>query len=97
MHVQSYPDPEMQSILPHQLHPCVNSYNDITLFLLQCNMDIKFIGSGAAAKVLTYYVSDYITKNDLQVHIGLQVICAAIDSHQKHFMDDIESSASVCK
>ncbi|KIO00832.1 hypothetical protein M404DRAFT_69393, partial [Pisolithus tinctorius Marx 270] len=58
---------------------------------------IKFIGSGAAAKALTYYVSDYITKNDLQVHVGLQVICAVIDSHQKHFMNDVESSSSVCE
>ncbi|KIN96426.1 hypothetical protein M404DRAFT_33317 [Pisolithus tinctorius Marx 270] len=94
---QSCLDPEMQSILLRRLHLRINNYNDITLFLLQCNMDIKFIGSGAAAKALTYYVSDYITKNNLQVHVGLQAIHAAIDSHQKHFMDDVESSASVHK
>ncbi|KIO07243.1 hypothetical protein M404DRAFT_107747, partial [Pisolithus tinctorius Marx 270] len=97
MHMQSFLDPETQSIVLHQLHPCVNNYNDIVLFLLQCNMDIKFIGSGAAAKELTYYVSDYITKNDLQVHVGLQAIRATIDSHQKHFMNDVESLSSVRK
>ncbi|KIO09235.1 hypothetical protein M404DRAFT_22410 [Pisolithus tinctorius Marx 270] len=60
-------------------------------------MDIKFIGSGAAAKALTYYVSDYITKNELQVHVGLQAIRAAMDSHRKHFMGDVEASSTVCE
>ncbi|KIN93903.1 hypothetical protein M404DRAFT_35596 [Pisolithus tinctorius Marx 270] len=92
---ESYLDPETQSILLRRLHPWVNNYNDVVLFLLQCNMDIKFIGSGAAAKALTYYISDYITKNDLQVHVGLQAIRAAIDSHRKLFVDDIETPSSV--
>ncbi|KIO08029.1 hypothetical protein M404DRAFT_135106, partial [Pisolithus tinctorius Marx 270] len=95
IHMASYLDPEMQSILLQRHHPWVNNYNDIVMFLLQCNMDIKFIGSGAAAKALTYYISDYITKNDLQVHVGLQAIRAAIDSHRKHFIDDVEASSSV--
>ncbi|KIN94714.1 hypothetical protein M404DRAFT_70588, partial [Pisolithus tinctorius Marx 270] len=72
--VLSYVDPETQSILLCQLHLHINNYNDIVIFLLQCNMDIRFIGLGAAVKVLTYYISNYITNNILQVHISLQAI-----------------------
>ncbi|KAF8550781.1 hypothetical protein OG21DRAFT_1478399 [Imleria badia] len=41
------------------------------MFLLQCNMDIKYIGSGPAAKALVFYITDYITKSSLSVHAGL--------------------------
>ncbi|KIN95608.1 hypothetical protein M404DRAFT_67266, partial [Pisolithus tinctorius Marx 270] len=79
------------------LHPRINNYNDVVLFLLQCNMDIKHIGSGTAAKALTYYISDYITKNELQVHVGLQAIRAAIDSHSLHFSGNINASPAMHK
>ena len=91
---QSIVDPDTEAITLRWLHPWINNYNDVVLFLMQCNMDIKFIGSGSAAKALTYYISDYITKNDLKVHVGLQAIQAAMDSHQKRFADDISSSVS---
>lgn len=45
-------DPDISSVLLCRLHPWINNYNDVTLFLLQSNMDIKFIGSGPAAKAL---------------------------------------------
>ena len=86
-------DPETESICLRWFHPWINNYNDVMLFLLQCNMDIKFIGLGPAAKALTYYISDYITKNKLKVHVGLQAIQAAIESHHKHFDDDSAFSA----
>lgn len=35
--------------------------------------------------VLFLYISDYIMKNDLQVHVGLQAILAAIESHRRRF------------
>ena len=92
--MQSAVDPETESIDLRRLHPWINNYNDIVLFLMQCNMDIKFIGSGPAAKALTYYISDYITKNDLKVHVGLQAIQAAMESHRKRFADDPTSPAS---
>lgn len=92
--IQSTVDPETESICLRRFHPWINNYNDVVLFLLQCNMDIKFIGSGPAAKALTYYISDYITKNELKVHVGLQAIQAAIESYHKRFADDSASSAS---
>ncbi|KAJ7821158.1 hypothetical protein B0H13DRAFT_1549197, partial [Mycena leptocephala] len=41
-------------------------------------MDIKFVGSGEAAKAFLYYVTDYITKPPLTVHIGLAALAHAI-------------------
>lgn len=75
-------DPETESIMLRRWHPRINNYNPLISFLLQCNMDIKFIGSGPAAKALVYYVSDYITKNELKVNVGLQALRSAIDSHE---------------
>ncbi|KAF8120862.1 hypothetical protein EV363DRAFT_1187805, partial [Boletus edulis] len=71
-------DEETKSILLRRLHPRINNFNDVILFLLQSNMDIKYIGSGPAAKALVYYISDYITKSDLKVHAALPALQAAI-------------------
>ena len=32
-------------------------------------MDIKFVGSGMSAKVILYYITDYITKTQLKTHV----------------------------
>ena len=92
---ESSVDAETEVINLRRLHPWINNYNDVVLFLMQCNMDIKFIGSGSAAKALTYYISDYITKTDVSVHVGLQAIKAAMESHTKKFSEDTTSSESV--
>lgn len=75
-----------------QLHPWINNYNDVILFLLQSNMDVKYIGSGPAAKALVYYISDYITKCDLQVHAGIRLIQTAMQAHVEIFLNDGISS-----
>ncbi|KAH7918366.1 hypothetical protein BV22DRAFT_1108374 [Leucogyrophana mollusca] len=54
-------DPETESIELRRLHLRINNFNDVIIFLLQCNMDVKYIGSGEAAKALVYY-------SDLQFH-----------------------------
>ena len=95
VHLPSTVDADTEAICLRRLHPWINNYNDVVLFLMQCNMDIKFIGSGLAAKVLMYYISDYITKNDVNVHIGLQAIRTAIESHTKRFLEDTASSESI--
>ncbi|KAI6011247.1 hypothetical protein PISMIDRAFT_30791 [Pisolithus microcarpus 441] len=69
-------------------HPRINNYNAVVSFLFQCNMDIKYIGLGPAAKALVYYISDYIMKNDLPVHIRLQALQSTIRSHKAWFDDD---------
>ena len=55
-------DPKTQSILLKRMHPRINNFNDVVMFLMECNMDIKYIGSGEAAKTLIYYITNYITK-----------------------------------
>ncbi len=37
-------------------------------------MDIKFIGSGASAKAVLYYITDYITKSQLKTHIAFAAL-----------------------
>ncbi|KAJ7130121.1 hypothetical protein C8R43DRAFT_835351, partial [Mycena crocata] len=48
----------------------VNQFNATMLESLRCNMDIKFISSGAAAKAVVFYITDYITKTQLQSHVA---------------------------
>lgn len=78
-------DPETGSILLRQLHPRINNYNKLIMHLMQCNMDIKYVGSGEAAKALVYYVTDYITKATLPVHAGLAAVAYAIRGNTKLF------------
>jgi Helitron helicase-like domain at N-terminus/PIF1-like helicase len=88
-------DPETQSLLLRRLHPRINNFNDLVLFLVQCNMDIKFIGSGQAAKALVFYISDYITKNSLAFHVGFSAIQHAIKQNGLKFSGQIEPPLSV--
>ena len=71
-------DPESGGIVMKRLHPRIASYNPVVTFLLKCNTDVKFVGSGEAAKALIYYVTDYITKASLPAHIGLGALSYAI-------------------
>ena len=87
-------DEETQSILIKRLHPRINNYNEVVLFLMQCNMDIKYIGSGEAAKALVYYVTDYITKESLATHVGLEALAYAIQRNDAKYQGDDFTSKS---
>ncbi len=87
-------DPETGSLLLRRLHPRIANYNDVVAFLMKCNMDIKHIGSGEAAKSLVYYITDYITKASLPAHIGLAVLSYAIQRTKEKFPGVIEELAS---
>ena len=80
-------DQETGSILLRRLHPRIANYNDLIIFLLRANMDIKHIGSGEAAKALIYYVTDYITKASLPTHVGLSALLYAINRTATKFKD----------
>jgi hypothetical protein len=41
-------------------------------------MDIKFIGSGASAKEILYYITDYITKSQLKTHAAFSMLELAV-------------------
>ncbi|KZO95862.1 hypothetical protein CALVIDRAFT_545813 [Calocera viscosa TUFC12733] len=56
----------------------VNGYNPLILEAVRCNMDIKFIGSGPKAKAVLYYITDYITKSPLKVHVAYAALRWAV-------------------
>lgn len=78
-------DPETESILLRRLHPRINNFNELVIFLMQCNMDIKYIGSGEAAKALVYYITDYITKQDMPTHVGFSALRYALQQTSREF------------
>ncbi|KAJ7868204.1 hypothetical protein B0H14DRAFT_3585846, partial [Mycena olivaceomarginata] len=78
-------EPESESIILRRLHPRINNYNQLVIFLLRCNMDIKYIGSGEGAKALIHYVTDYVTKSALSTHIGLSAVEYAIKKNSEKF------------
>ncbi|PPQ74673.1 hypothetical protein CVT26_005519, partial [Gymnopilus dilepis] len=61
-----------------RLHPWISSYTDVVTFLMQCNMNIQFIGTGLEAKAFIYYVTDYVTKACLPLHAGLAALAYAV-------------------
>ncbi|KAI0702114.1 hypothetical protein C8Q76DRAFT_570885, partial [Earliella scabrosa] len=87
-------DSETGALLLRRLHPRIASYNDLIIFLMKCNMDIKFIGSGEAAKALLCYITDYITKPSLAAHVGLGALSYAIQRTNEKFPHMAEENKS---
>lgn len=81
-------DDQTHAILLMRLHPRIAPYNDIVMFCMRCNMDIKFIGSGQAAKALMYYVTDYITKDGLPLHVALTALIQATRKLKERAVDE---------
>ncbi|KAJ6457648.1 hypothetical protein C8R45DRAFT_772273, partial [Mycena sanguinolenta] len=71
-------DPETGEITLRCLDGLVNNFNETMLEAIRCNMDIKFIGSGPAAKAILYYITDYITKTQLQAHVAYAALEVAV-------------------
>ncbi|KAG1792668.1 uncharacterized protein HD556DRAFT_1239044 [Suillus plorans] len=67
---KSHVDYETGEICLRCLDGMVNNFNASMLEAVRCNMDIKFIGSGASAKAILYYITDYITKSQLKAHVA---------------------------
>ncbi|PBK87067.1 hypothetical protein ARMGADRAFT_939339, partial [Armillaria gallica] len=63
-------DYEKGELCLHCLNRLVNNFNDTIIRAVHCNMDIKFIGSSVSAKAILYYITDYITKSQLKLHIA---------------------------
>ena len=62
----------------------INAYTPVVLRAIRCNMDVKFIGSGASAKAILYYITDYITKTMLKAHIAYVALKSARDRMQNN-------------
>lgn len=63
-------DPVTGKIYLCCLNSMVNNFNETIIKTMCCNMDIKFIGSGVLAKAILYYITDYITKSQLKLHVA---------------------------
>ncbi|KIM73508.1 hypothetical protein PILCRDRAFT_26648, partial [Piloderma croceum F 1598] len=88
-------DPETGEICLRCLDGMVNNFNSTILQAVRCNMDIKFIGSGASAKAILYYITDYITKSQLKTHVAyaaLELAVAKLGQYDAHD-DDLELRA----
>ncbi|KAJ7776559.1 hypothetical protein DFH07DRAFT_691564, partial [Mycena maculata] len=62
----------------------VNNFNATIIEAMRCNMDIKFIGSGASAKGILYYITDYITKSQLKTHVAFSMLELAVKKLGEH-------------
>ncbi|KAJ3817644.1 hypothetical protein F5880DRAFT_1463444, partial [Lentinula raphanica] len=74
----SYFDHESGELHLQKLDGLVNDFNETILRAVRCNMDIKFIGSGASAKAVMYYITDYITKSQLKAHVAYAALEIAV-------------------
>ncbi len=70
VNTETYFDYEKGEICLRCLDGLVNNFNATILRAVRCNMDIKFIGSGAPAKAVLYYITDYITKSQLKTLVA---------------------------
>ncbi|KAJ7649265.1 hypothetical protein B0H17DRAFT_1163738 [Mycena rosella] len=71
-------DPETGELTLRCLDGLVNNFNETMLEAIRNNMDIKFIGSGPTAKAVMYYITDYITKTQLQTHVAYAALELAV-------------------
>ncbi|KAJ3741637.1 hypothetical protein EV360DRAFT_21088, partial [Lentinula raphanica] len=74
----TYFDTETGELNLRKLDGLVNDFNETILAAVRCNMDIKFIGSGASAKAVMYYITDYITKSQLKAHVAYAALELAV-------------------
>ncbi|KAJ7205838.1 hypothetical protein GGX14DRAFT_367799 [Mycena pura] len=75
---ESFFDPESGELNLRCLDGLVNNFNATILEAIRNNMDIKFIGSGASAKAILYYITDYITKSQLKTHVAFAMLELAL-------------------
>ncbi|KAJ3899573.1 hypothetical protein F5879DRAFT_810717, partial [Lentinula edodes] len=64
--------------------------NNFILRAIRCNMDIKFIGSGASAKAVLYYITNYITKSQLKAHVAYAALERAVRRLDEQCPEDSE-------
>src|ERR1700722_15425522 len=89
---ESTVNPETGEICRRCLDGLVNNFNATILEAIRCNMDIKFIGSGASAKAILYYITDYITKSQLKTHVAYSALELAIKKLEEYHPNESEKS-----
>ncbi|KAJ7207626.1 hypothetical protein GGX14DRAFT_366088 [Mycena pura] len=88
-------DPETGEIKLRCLDGLVNNFNSTIIEAVRNNMDIKFVGSGASAKGILYYITDYITKSQLKTHVAFAMLELAVKKlgHFNPHEDDMTTRA----
>lgn len=86
-HALSSVDVDTEEISLHCLNRMINFYNEIILSVMHCNMDIQFIGSDQSAKAILSYITDYITKTQLKVHVAYAALEATVNKIGEYNLD----------
>lgn len=71
-------DPITGEIDFQKLDGLLNNFNKVFMAALRCNIDICFIGSGLQAKAIIFYITDYITKSQLPIHVAYTILEYAV-------------------
>jgi hypothetical protein len=87
---ESFFHPETAYLYLRRLDGLVNNFNETIIEAMRCNMDIKFIGSGGAAKAVLYYITDYIAKSQLKSHIAFAALELAVKKLGKFHEEEDE-------
>jgi Helitron helicase-like domain at N-terminus/AAA domain len=85
---QSYYDPSTKSVVMACRDPTMNFYNPHILVFCRHNHDIKNILSGRSAKAAMFYITNYMTKDDLHSHHMLTMMSQSI----AHMTEDPSAS-----
>lgn len=72
-------------ILLCHLHPRIGNFNDVAIFCMRCNHDIKFINCTTEVRAAMFYNSNYMTKPLVPVHISLAALSSAIQKMTNKF------------
>jgi len=80
----SYFDTESKSVVLRCLDPNINYFNPYILVYGRHNHDVKCILSGKAAQAAMYYITNYITKMDLNTHQILNMMSKAVMTLDKY-------------
>ncbi|EAU84190.2 hypothetical protein CC1G_08120 [Coprinopsis cinerea okayama7 len=78
MRAKTIIDTETGLINVKREHGRMAYFTALVMFLFKGNMDIRYILSGEDASSCMYYVTDYITKAPMTMHVGLSALSYAI-------------------
>ncbi|KAF5334277.1 hypothetical protein D9758_015539 [Tetrapyrgos nigripes] len=67
-------DTETGALRMKKTEAWINTYNQTATYLLRCNSDVSSLLSGTAIKAVVLYVTEYITKWNLNTHVIFEVI-----------------------
>lgn len=74
----SFVDPVSGEFTLRHVEGDVCFFNDTIIQATHCNMDIKYVASGESAKAIIFYVTDYVTKTQLKMHVSHAALAAAL-------------------